>query len=156
MAFLIWSAGEAQPLHIEIVVDDAPGIAIHSTVVRQELSFGTFYLPSGGGSVSVPSSGQRGASGNARLIASLAGTPAVIGFESTSTNTVTIEVDELSDPGDGNTGSLALQIDSYHPASSFTPTIGSNEVRIGGTITALAGASVGSYSGSFRVTLRQQ
>jgi hypothetical protein len=149
-------AVEAQPLHLDVMVNDMPTSAIHSTAVHQELSFGTFYLTGGGGAVSVSASGIRNVSGNVHPITSWSCAAAVLTFESTSTNTVTVDVDDIFHLSDGNGGSLELQINSFHPGSTFTPVIGSNEVRIGGTITVISGASSGSYGGSFRVTLHQQ
>ena len=128
----------------------------------QNLSFGAFFQGMAGGSVIIYPNGSRSVTGDV-IQASLGFSyyPAIFEVEANPGSLLIIQKGpDVLLPG-SNGGSMTLHIGDTDPASPFINTLtppGKTQVRVGATL--LVGSPlanpVGSYSGSFLITLIQQ
>jgi hypothetical protein len=129
------------------------------TATAQGLSFGSFSQGATGGTVTVPASGGRTATGDVILLSlNPASSPAVfdvVGNPGTMLSILVWPASVLTGPG-----SMTLQINSIYPTPfiiNTTPPI-STLMYIGGVLTVLSPGSnpPGTYSGTFNITFIQE
>jgi hypothetical protein len=129
------------------------------TPTAQGLSFGTFSQGATGGTVIVPASGVRSATGDVILLSlSPSSSPAifdVVGNPGTMLSILVWPASVLTGPG-----SMTLQINSIYPSPfiiNTTPPL-STLMYIGGVLTVLSPVSnpPGTYSGTFNITFIQE
>jgi hypothetical protein len=133
-------------------------LSLSSVTKIQDLSFGVFYTGNSGGTVIVPSTGPRSATGDVILVLSGSGSPAVFQIGADNTNLITISVGNIVNLSNGAGGTLTLQINDFYPASPFSPIVGQNNVSVGGILTVgdQTSSPAGTYSGSFEITFNQE
>lgn len=133
-----------------------------SVYVLQNMSFGTIYQGSAGGTVSISTTGSRSVTGDVVAITQ-GGTayPAIFEVEAASGTIVTIQNGANATLTGSNGGTMSLQLGASYPASPFTSTTtppGRTQVSIGGTLTVgnTVTSKAGSYSGTFNIIFFQQ
>lgn len=121
----------------------------------QALSFGSF-VASGGGAVTISTSGARSASGGVLLIPSSAGAAAQFTVSGDANATYTIQLPandfvKLSGPG----GDMLINdfVSSPSGAGGQLSAGGSQTLLVGATLNVASGQVPGEYSGSFSVTV---
>ena len=133
---------------------------LKDVTVIQNLSFGKFSSPgSGGGTVSVTSTGTRNATGTIFLFSSDNGNPGIFQVHTTGNgDIVTITTGIIVNLTNGTGGRMTLRINSFYPTSPFKVPKGNHNtnIEVGGTLTVAAHTSSGSYQGSFELTFNQQ
>ena len=133
-----------------------------SVYAVQNMSFGTIYQGSAGGTVSLSTSGTRTVTGDVVAITQ-GGTayPAIFEIEAASGTVITIQNGANATLSGSNGGTMSLQLGASSPASPFTVTTtppGRTQVSIGGTLTVgnTNTSKAGSYNGSFNIIFFQQ
>ena len=133
---------------------------VKDVTVIQNLSFGKFSSPaSGGGTVSITSTGTRTATGTIFLFSSDNGNPGIFQVHTTgNVGFVTITTEIIVNLKNGTGGVMTLTINSFYPTSPFQVTRGNKntDIKVGGTLTVAANTSSGAYQGSFQLTFNQQ
>lgn len=148
-------SGQSSPIY-----DQKAGLTLTVVSVTkvQDLSFGTFSMPNSGGTIVMPANGSRRATGDIVLVPSGSGFSAIFDVVTDNTNLITITIEDVVNLTNGTGGFMTVQIDDTYPVSPFTPVVGQNLVKVGGTLTVGTQSSnpAGAYSGSFEVTINQE
>lgn len=124
-----------------------------------DISFGAFTVGSGGGTVTVNSSSVRSSSGDIVLLNLSGYSYSAATFEVAvlpdMVCSILFSTSTLTGPG---ASTLSLTINSYSPNPFITTKEYPNTTTlyVGGTLTVGGGATPGSYSGSFDITINQE
>jgi len=141
-------------------IPDDPGAI--SVTTLQNMKFGAFFQGTGGGTISVSTSGSRSANGEVTPInGGITYFQAIYEIEGPPGTIISIMNGPDATLTGSNGGSMNLRIDDSDPVSPFITVVsppGKTPVSIGGTLTvgSPAAAPPGSYSGTFYITFNQE
>lgn len=145
----------------ELFGQEPPPRPVVITPTAQGLSFGTFSQGAAGGTVTVPASGGRSATGDVILLTlSPVYSPAVLDAVGNLGTMVSILVWPASVLNGSNGGSMTLQVNSLYPTPFIITTNPplSTTMYLGGILTVNSPAlnPPGTFSGSFNITFIQE